>query len=256
MADSILPGSDPNEIGGLIIKKKSTASDKNFRKPSILGLDKKKNYDSSSGSERIMYKNKYNSSRDRGPERQSRERSREPSTGTHYKKDPIENSPYIPATPRESRSKDYLRTPDRYNSNSSNNDWTPRSTPSHDRYKKPVLHKHSWEGTNENSVYGNIRNSTTGKYHKYGDEITDENEREQNFKKMKESKEYQDQQNDIDRSWYTLDEGGGEIPDLFDQDDEIEMLEKRHKQAAFQDRPWRLENNFFFKFIFSKFFSS
>jgi len=47
-------------------------------------------------------------------------------------------------------------------------------------------------------------------------------------------KEYEDQQNEIDRSWYTLDEGGADIPELFNQHDEMDLYEKKQKQAGFQ----------------------
>ena len=49
-------------------------------------------------------------------------------------------------------------------------------------------------------------------------------------------KEYEDQQNEIDRSWYTLDEGGADIPELFNQHDEMDLYEKKQKQAGFQTR--------------------
>ena len=46
--------------------------------------------------------------------------------------------------------------------------------------------------------------------------------------------DYEQQQENIDRTWYTLDEGGADIPDLFDQDDELEQFEKKQFSAKRQ----------------------
>ena len=49
-----------------------------------------------------------------------------------------------------------------------------------------------------------------------------------------EKKDYTTQQEELDRNWYTLDEGGGEIPELFDQHDELDQLEKKVRSSKRQ----------------------
>ena len=62
MPDHQLKGSDPNEIGGLVIKKKTIKkeSDEGFQKPSMLGLERKYGKSGSQVSGKIpQFKNRF-----------------------------------------------------------------------------------------------------------------------------------------------------------------------------------------------------
>lgn len=267
MSDHVLPGSDPNQRGGLIVSKKSPKADSgNFQKPSILGLQRQQNsgagpiYNNPFKSRErkdhhnrdrnyVSYKERYKEKLDKINQQNSAENDMRQSLiqkmtrkgkidHDDIKKDSKERidssggetplSGYIPATPTlnddsrfggDSDSKFYERKgkldkQTRYE-NSRKNSKYEINKPGYTTAIRKEANKESW--------YGNIRSETTSA------------EQEANYKA---SEEYKEQQQELDRTWYTLDEGGGEIPELFAQHDETEQLEKKHKMAGLQRSGW------------------